>query len=162
MHNQGWNLGKWRTKESLWRVPVVTLTLSILLKAGVNLFRIMAETTGQPAGIQGLPLVTLALYVIAGHFYFAFCKRREITWSACLAALAQGIFYAIGFLCRHMEYGLGSFLSHQILQWLFQGGEGVRLWLQNSVGVPAEIALAAGLALPFMLVPFGYIPKRVA
>ncbi len=62
-------------------------------------------------------------------------------------------------LCDSMECVLGSFLVGEILQWFFQGGEGLRLWLQNSVGVPSWMALAAALVLPFLLVPFGYIPR---
>lgn len=153
------NIWKQWMKWGLWRVPVVTLTLSILLKAGVNLLRIMSETVGKPMDIYALPITTVILYIIAGHFYFSFCRRREIVWSAILMVLVQVAFYMVRSLCDSMECVLGSFLVGEILQWFFQGGEGLRLWLQNSVGAPSWMALAAALALPFLLVPFGYIPR---
>lgn len=146
-------------KWGLWRVPVVTLTLSILLKAGINLLGIMSETVGKPMEIYALPITTVILYIIAGHFYFSFCKRRDIAWSAVLMVLVQGAFYVVRSLCDSMECVLGSFLAGEILQWFFQGGEGLRVWLQTSMGAPSWMALLVALALPFLLVPFGYIPR---
>lgn len=144
----------------LWRVPAVTLALSLLLKAGMNLMEILSETSGKSMAIHTLPLLTLILYAVAGKTYFTVYRRREIAWSAALIVLAQGLFYVMDGICVNVGCELGSFLTGQILQWLFQGGEGLRLWMQHGVGAPAWLAVLIALALPFLLVPFGYMPKR--
>lgn len=144
----------------LWRVPAVTLALSLLLKAGVNLMEILSETSGKGMTVHTLPLLTLVLYIIAGRTYFASFRRREIAWSAALIMVAQAAFYVMDGVCVNLGFEGGSLLTGQILQWLFQGGEGLRLWLQHGMGAPSWLAVLVALALPFLLVPFGYIPRR--